>query len=56
MGLLKEPLDVDFFVDPKTLSQMEERLITEYIKSDKEKNSSLHAGKKKSRVHKTKSI
>ncbi len=54
MGLLKEPLDVDFFVDPKTLSEREERIITDYIKSDKEKNNNLHPAKKSSRAHKAK--
>jgi len=56
MGLLKEPLDVDFFVDPKTLSEREVRLITDYIKSDKEKNKNLNPAKKSTRAHKAKSI
>ena len=37
MGLLKEPLDVDFYVDPKSLSGTEEKIISDYIKADKEK-------------------
>ena len=56
MGLLKEPLDIDFFVDPKTLTEREERLITNYIKSDKEKNDSQRLAKRKARPRKKKSI
>lgn len=37
MGLIKEPLDVDFVVDPRPLTKQEELAISEYIKADKEK-------------------
>jgi len=37
MGLIKEPLDVDFVVDPRPLTKEEENAISEFIKADKEK-------------------
>ncbi|WP_189702581.1 hypothetical protein [Subsaximicrobium wynnwilliamsii] len=37
MGLIKEPLDVDFVVDPRALTKEEEKAISEFIKADKEK-------------------
>ncbi len=37
MGLIKEPPEIDFFVDPKPLTKEEEKKIREYIKVDKEK-------------------
>jgi len=36
-GLIREPLDVDFFVDPKPLTEKEKKLISDFIKADKEK-------------------
>jgi len=37
MGLIKEPIDVDFFVDPRPLTKAEQKRISDYIKSDKQK-------------------
>lgn len=37
MGLIKEPLDVDFVVDPRPLTKKEELAISEFIKADKAK-------------------
>jgi hypothetical protein len=37
MGLIKEPLDLDFVVDPRPLTKEEENAISEFIKADKEK-------------------
>jgi hypothetical protein len=37
MGLIKEPLDVDFTVNPRPLTKREEIAISEYIKADKAK-------------------
>jgi len=37
MGLIKEPLDVDFVVDPRPLTKEEEQSISEFIRADKEK-------------------
>lgn len=49
MGLIKEPLDVDFVVDPRPLTKKEQLAISEFIKADKEKRTSL-----KKRTRKTK--
>lgn len=35
MGLIKEPLDVDFVVDPRPLTKEEQLAISEFIKADK---------------------
>ena len=37
MGLIKEPLDVDFVVDSRPLTKKEELAISEFIKADKAK-------------------
>ena len=37
MGLIKEPLDVDFFVDPRPLTKKEEEAISNYIRNYKAK-------------------
>ncbi len=41
MGLIKEPLDVDFEVDPRPLTKKEELAISEFIKADKAKRALL---------------
>jgi hypothetical protein len=47
MTLIKEPLDVDFFVDSKPLTKKEISMISDFIKADK-------AMKMKSKPKKTK--
>jgi hypothetical protein len=42
MGLVREPLDVDFYVDPKPLTKEEKEAISKYIREYKAK----HAVKK----------
>lgn len=37
MGLIKEPLDVDFFVEPKSLTQKEREAISQHIREYKAK-------------------
>lgn len=37
MKLIKEPLEIDFLVDPRPLTKNEQFAITEYIKADKAK-------------------
>ncbi len=37
MGLIREPLNVDFVVDPRPLTKEEELAISEFIKADKAK-------------------
>ena len=41
MGLIKEPLDVDFVVDPRPLTKKEKLAISAFIKADKEKRALL---------------
>jgi hypothetical protein len=35
MGLIKEPLDIDFYVDPEPLTDEERALISKYIQEYK---------------------
>lgn len=37
MALIREPLDVDFIVDPRPLTKAEEKTISDFIRVDKEK-------------------
>jgi len=37
MGLIKEPLDVDFVVESRPLTTAEKRALSEFIRLDKEK-------------------
>ena len=37
MGLIKEPLEIDFIVDSRPLTKQEQLMISQYIKADKEK-------------------
>ncbi len=37
MGLVKEPLDLDFVVDPRPLTKQEQLTIITFIKADKAK-------------------
>lgn len=41
MGLIKEPLEVDFIVDSRPLTKDEEIALSGYIKTDKEKRALL---------------
>lgn len=41
MGLIKEPLSVDFVVDSRQLTKKEELAISAFIKADKEKRALL---------------
>ena len=50
MGLIKEPLDIDFLVDPRPLTKKEEIAISEFIKADKEKRALLEKRRKKLKV------
>ena len=47
MGLIKEPLDVDFVVDPRSLTKAEEKAISDFIRADKEKRKGKLKAKKK---------
>ncbi len=46
MKLIREPLDIDFFVDPRPLSAKEKKMISDFIKADKEKRKSNKPTKK----------
>ena len=50
MELKKEPLDIDFVVEPKPLTKKEKLAISEFIKTDKAKRAlkEKHAAKAKS--------
>lgn len=43
MGLIKEPLDVDFYVDPRPLTEEERLAISKYIQEYKAKHSKRHS-------------
>lgn len=49
MGLIREPLDVDFYVDPKPLTKEEREKISLHIREYKAKLARLKSGKKLSR-------
>ena len=38
MGLIREPKDIDFYVDPRPLTVKEQKMISDYIKADKKKS------------------
>ena len=39
MGLIKEPLNIDFYVDPRPMTKEDEKAISDFIKADKLKRS-----------------
>ena len=45
-GLIREPLEVDFFFDPKPLTKDEQKQISEFIKADKAKRKRKKISKK----------
>lgn len=49
MGLIKEPLEVDFEVDPRPLTNKEQLAISEFIKADKAKRALLEKRPTKTR-------
>lgn len=54
MGLIKEPLDVDFVVDPRPLTKAEEKAISDFIHADKEKRKLKERKKKTAAKRKAK--
>ena len=44
MGMIKEPLAVDFYVDPKPLTTKDQKMISDFILADKAKR---NTGEKK---------
>ena len=53
MGIIKEPLEVDFVVDSRPLTIAEEKAINEFIRMDKEKRKHKELRTKKNKSHKT---
>lgn len=54
MGLIKEPLDIDFVVDPRPLTEKERKMISDFIKADKLKRARTIDRLKKSQKRQTK--
>jgi hypothetical protein len=54
MGLIKEPLDVDFVVDPRPLTEKERKMISDFIKADKIKRAKTMNRLKKGQKRRTK--
>jgi hypothetical protein len=54
MALIKEPLDVDFVVDPRPLTKAEEKTISDFIRADKEKRKLKERRKKANSKQKNK--
>ena len=51
MGLVNEPLEIDFYVDPTPLTKEEEKSISDFIQADKQKKSvKVKAGSRKQRT------
>jgi hypothetical protein len=46
MGLIREPLNVDFYVDSKPLTKEEQKMISDYIKTDKKRRKQISPSKK----------
>ena len=53
MGLIKEPLEIDFEVENRPLTKEEEKLISNFIKAEKEKMR-LKQAKTQSKIRTTK--
>ena len=54
MGLIKEPLDIDFVVDPRPLTEKERKMISDFIKADKIKRAKTLERLKKNQKRRTK--
>jgi len=46
MGLIREPLDVDFYIDPRPLTKEDKKKISDFIKADKQRRKTLKTSKK----------
>lgn len=49
MGIVREPIDIDFVVDPRPLTKAEEQAISEFIRADKEKRKQKNVSKVQSK-------
>lgn len=52
MGIIREPLDVDFAVDPRPLTDKERKMISDFIKADKLKRAKITDRLKSKRTQK----
>ena len=52
MGIIREPLDVDFVVDPRPLTDKERKMISDFIKADKLKRAKTSDRLKNKRTQK----
>ena len=52
MGIIKEPLDVDFFVDPRPLTKEEMEKISAFIEADKKHRKQIDFNKRHIRTTK----
>ena len=48
MGIIREPLNVDFIVNSRSLTKAEEKAISDFIRADKEKRKLKELRKKSS--------
>jgi hypothetical protein len=46
MGIIREPLDIDFVVDPRPLSKKDREQISNFIKADKAKRQKSNTGQR----------
>jgi len=51
MGLIREPFEVDFFFNPKPLTKKEQKMISDFIKADKEKRKRKKTSRKSTHIY-----
>lgn len=56
MTLIKEPKELDFLVESRPLTKEEEKIISNYIKQEKKKNTPLIAEPNENYISKKKSV
>lgn len=56
MGIIKEPLHVDFIVDPRPLTKAEQKAISDFIRADKEKRELRENNKRSSAKRRIKQL
>ena len=54
MTIIREPLEIDFVVDPRPLTKEEEKQISDFIRADKEKRKLKAASAKSAKKAKAK--
>lgn len=56
MGIIREPLDVDFVVDSRPLTEDEKKSISEFIKADKKRRTEKRMKFTKRKTEKTEDV